>query len=590
MNERNQFIVNRGFRNFFSATIILALAEQICQTLDMILAGKFVSADAFAALELVLPYETFITALLLLIIGGSGVVASQLIGEQEFERSNRVLSNALTVSVIFTATIIGLSFLFFDQLVNFLCSDPELASYIREYMVIFIPTLLLIAGYTAFSEIINIDGKPEVVTFAVVIACVVDIILDIILMGLLDFGVKGMAIATFFSYLIPLVIFIPSISFKNCSFRFTFNIKSIFDEHKSILRAGIPYSMPYILTSLFCMILNWAALYAQGTEGVYAWGVGYQIMAIGIMLVDSICGTILVTMGSMLHGCGDNDGLEILAKKCSLAVGISVTAVLIPTILFPGAAATLFGEDSPEVVKASRLPIILSATFLLPYSLCCIKVYLSQALSREKLSSIPLLILYPLTFLFIIAFAFFLPDKLFFSLPAAGLLYYTLDKINSHLVLKKHPDWSRFFLIPASNDVRSMYISIQYTQESLTDALRKLEAFLEECSLPASLSYGINICSEEVLMNIVKHNGLGREEFFFDFSVMEDDDCVKVVIKDAGRPFNPVRKFEKTAAEAYLNGENMHLSLQILNIMCKELSYNYMYGQNTIFMSFPKNR
>lgn len=588
MNERNPFIVKRGFRNFFSATIILALVEQVCQILDMILAGHFVSADAFSALELVIPYESLITAGLMLLIGGAGVIASQFIGEQEFDRSNKALSNTLILSLVATSTVALISLIFLNPLIRFLCADPELAGYIKEYMIIYIPTLPLIAAYTALSEIINVDGKPEVATFAVILSCVADILLDIILMGMYDLGVTGIAIATLFSYVISVLVFAIYLLSKRCSFKFIFRIREIFADLKYILKSGVPYSMPFLLTSVFCLIFNWAALHALGQEGVYAWGVGYQIMSIGIMLIDSICGTILVTMGSMLHGCGDNDGLGILAERCLIFCAISVAAVIIPVLLFPGAIASLFGEDSSDILHASRCPIMLSVTFLIPYTLCCLKVYLAQALSRSRLSSIPMLILFPLTYFFILIFAFFIPEHLFLSLPAAGIVYLSLDYINSSLVRKKHPDWVRFFLIPPSENIRSMYISIPYTKDGLNNSLRQLEAFLDEISLPPSLSYGINICSEELLMNIVEHNGHGREDYFFDFSVMEDKDCVKVVVKDAGRPFNPVRNFKKTAAEAYLDGENMHLSLQILNSMCKELSYNYMYGQNTIYMSFPK--
>ena len=590
MNERNPFIVKRGFRHFFSATIVLALVEQICQVIDMVLAGRFVNADAFSALELVFPYELFITSVLILLTGGAGVIASQFIGEQEFEKSNRVLSNALVLSLTVTAAITLLSLIFIDTLIRFLCADIELAGYIKEYLIVYIATLPLIAAYTALSEIINVDGKPEVATFAVVVAVTADVLLDIILMGMFDLGVTGVAFATFFSYLIPVLIFVIYFLLKRCSFKFMFKIREIFTDFKSVLRSGVPYSMPHLLTSVFCLLFNGAALYALGQEGVYAWGTGYQIMSIGIMIVNSIFGTILVTMGSMLHGCGDNEGLGILAKHCLTFCAISISAVIIPVIIFPGAVASLFGEGSTEVLHAIRWPVILSVLFLIPYTLCCLRTSLAQALSEVRLPFAPMLTLYPLTYLFILLFAIFLPEHLFLSLPAAGLVYISLDHIASGMLDKKHRDWMKFFQIPPSGSIRSLYISIPYTKEGLNGSLRQLETFLDGCRISGSLSYAINICSEELLMSIVEHNGHGRENYFFDFSVMEDKDSVKVVFKDAGRPFNPVRKFEKTAAEAYLDGENMHLSLQILNSMCKELSYNYMYGQNTIYMSFNKNR
>ena len=71
---------------------------------------------------------------------------------------------------------------------------------------------------------------------------------------------------------------------------------------------------------------------------------------------------------------------------------------------------------------------MLSVTFLIPYTLCCLKVYLAQALSRSRLSSIPMLILFPLTYFFILIFAFFIPEHLFLSLPAAGIMYLSLTK------------------------------------------------------------------------------------------------------------------------------------------------------------------
>lgn len=588
MNKRNPFIVKRGFRNFFSAAIVLALTEQICLILDMILAGRFVSADAFTALELVFPYESFITSVIILLTGGADVIASQFTGEQEFERSNKVLSNALILSFAVTATISLLSLIFLNPLIRLLCADIELAGYIKDYLIVYIATLPLIAIYTALSEIINVDGKPKVATFAVILACTVDVLLDIILMGIYGFGIVGVAIATSVSYLIPILIFVIFFLLKRSSFKFIFRIREIFTDFKPVLRAGVPYSMPYILTSIFCLLLNQAALYALGQEGVYAWGVGYQIMGIGIMLVNSICGTILVTMGSMLHGCGDNEGLGILSRYCLAFCIISISCVIIPVLVFPEAIASIFGEGSTDVLQSIRRPVILSVLFLIPYTLCNLRTSLAQALAENRLSFIPMLTLYPLTYLFILFFAIFLPKHLFLSLPAAGLVYISFDHIVSGILGRKHTDWMKFFLIPPPKSIKSMYISIPYTKEGLNDSLRQLEGFLDECRFSGSLKYAINICSEELLMNIIEYNGHGRENYFFDFSVMEDKESVKVVFKDAGMPFNPVRKFKETAAESYLNGENMQLSLQILNSMCNGLTYNYMYGQNTIYMTFSK--
>ena len=37
-----------------------------------------------------------------------------------------------------------------------------------------------------------------------------------------------------------------------------------------------------------------------------------------------------------------------------------------------------------------------------------------------------------------------------------------------------------------------------------------------------------------------------------------------------------------------MNLEDETLSLRLVNVLCKDLTYNYMYGQNAIFMNFSK--
>ena len=106
---------------------------------------------------------------------------------------------------------------------------------------------------------------------------------------------------------------------------------------------------------------------------------------------------------------------------------------------------------------------------------------------------------------------------------------------------------------------------------------------------PATI-VNVNLCCEELMLSIVDNNAgknLGAG-WFFDVFVIDDEDEIKVTVKDAGAPFNPVRKYTGNAVEAMNSGEDMELSLRLVNRICKEFSYNYMYGQNTIYLSFAK--
>lgn len=588
MNERNPFIVKRGFRKFFIATAAIALAEQFCTAVDMALVGRFVSAEAFAALELVIPFETIFYALILLIAGGGGIIASKLIGEHEFKWADGMLSTTLLTSAVLSLLVCVTCFCLLDPLASLLSPDETLAVHLREYLGIYLFNLLPIAAYMVLGEIVNVDGKPEIVTVAVFASCMVDIVMDIVFMGILGLGVKGQALATMCSYITALAVLLFHIFSPRCSFHLRMRRRPLRSSLEMIVRTGFPYCLPVVLVSVLCLAVNYTALAAGGVRAVYAWGVAYQVLALGMLVSDNVCGTVLVTMGSMLHGCGDNEGLGYLAVRCLKYAGAAVAFLVLSVVIFPDFFIRLFGEDSPEAVTSCRIPVILSVLFLVPYLLSGFKVYLSISLHRRKMSVLPMLVLFSLTCLSVFLFASLLPSALFFAFPASGAAYLLLDTADSVISRRRHPDWSRFFLIPSVRDSHSLYLSIPYTEEGLFDALGKLEAYLSECDLSDSGRNGINICCEEFLMNVVRHNA--REDFFFDFYILEEHDCMKITIKDAGKPFNPVRSFGETAAQAYERGENMHLSLQIINRMCEDLSYNYMYGQNTVYMNFTKNK
>ena len=586
MNERNPFIVRRGFRKFFIATAAIALAEQLCTAVDMALVGSFVSAEAFAALELVIPFETIFYALMIVISGGGGIIASKLVGEHELKWADGILSTTLFISTAISVLISMVCLLLLDPLVALLSPDASLSIYLKEYLGIYLFNLLPIALYMVAGEIVNVDGKPEIVTGAVLAGCFVDILMDIIFMKCLGLGVMGQALATMCSYLASLGVLMFHLFSSNCTFHLRWKRRPQLSSLRMIFRTGLPYGLPSIYASVLCLVFNYSAFSTGGVNAVYAWGVAYQILALGMLLTDSVSGTVVITMGSMLYGCGDNEGLSYLVGRCLRYAGAVLLVMMLSAILFPDVFTRFFGEDSTVAISSCRTPVRLSVLFLIPYLLSGLKVHTSIAMNRRRMSFLPMLLLFTLSCISIFIFVSFLPSRLFLALPAAGVLYLLLDLVYSKAVRRRHPDWSGFFLIPATAQRHSLYLSIPYTNEGLFDALGKLETYLSECDLSASERNGINICCEEFLMNVVSHNA--RKDFYFDFYIVEEPYCMRITIKDAGRPFNPVKSFDITAAEAYERGENMHLSLQIINRMCEDLSYNYMYGQNTVYMNFSK--
>lgn len=353
MAERNTYIISKGFRNYFLFTILFMVAEQTCTTIDMIMVGNMVNADAFSALDLVIPLETVSTGIFMLMTGGAGILASRLIGDQSFRKANQILtvsavSVCLTAAVFSAAVLAGL-----DRITSALCPDMSLRPYLKEYLPIYMAGLPAMAFYTIVNLIVNIDGKPQIALYAVLAGCVGDIVLNLVFMLGMDMGVAGLALSTVISYLIPLSILLPFIGSKKCSFKFTWPESGIMKMLKENTKAGFPYSLPYMIMCLITLLINSLVLKKLGSDALYVWSAGYQILSIIIVIMDCVGGTILVTMGSMLAGCQDVSGLKILIRNCSIITISMVGIIIIPVLLFPIGAASIFGFN----LNGSDLPI-----------------------------------------------------------------------------------------------------------------------------------------------------------------------------------------------------------------------------------------
>lgn len=589
MESRQSFVVSKGFRNYFLYSLLFTVMEQVCTVVDMILVGNFVNANAFSALNLVVPVESIVTGLILLTTGGAGITASRRIGDQDFDGAFGSLSVAALSTLAVTATASALGLFFLDDIVDLLCPERALTLYLQNYLGIYFLSLIPLALYNVFILLLNVDGKPHVVLWMVLSASALDIILDVVFMKFMNLDTKGVALAGALSYTIPLFFLIPYVSGRRCSVRFMMRTGKLFrrDLGDNIV-TGIPYCLPYIIVCFITFVINTLVLTKLGSYGLYVWGAGYQVLSLIIVTMDCIGGTILVIMGSMLVGSHDMTGFSILAKGCFRMAATVVGTMILVVLIFPRWTLSLFGYTLPSgsdsAVQWVRFIVLLG----IPYTICCMKIYVSQALDRKWLSTVPLAIFFTLTVGGFCIAAVVNPLWMFPSFIISGVLFVLSDFLACSVLRRYLKGVSGYLLIPPQDSLKSKCISVSYSRKGIEEALPQLESFLDTLEISPVTALNVNLCCEELMLSIVDNNA-GRNlgsDWFFDVFILKEEGEIKVTVKDAGKPFNPVRTYTGNAVEAMNSGEDMDLSLRLVNRICKDMSYNYMYGQNTIYLSF----
>ena len=569
--------------------LIFMVGEQVCLSANMIFVGQMVSPQAFAALDLAIPVEGLISALMLLLISGASLPASRHIGNQDFKSAARAITIAAISAVGASILISSLALLNIDSVVSFLSSDAELSYYLKDYLFVYFIQFLPMSLASVFILIAEIYGRPDIASKATIVSCVIDVVLDVILLKFTDLGAAAVAWADLAGYLIQIGLIILFLYQEKSIFRFQLPKckKEWAALGKENIQSGVSYCIPNLNLAFISLVANYLVLNKLGTEALFVWGVAYQVLTIVFMFLDCIGGTVLVTMGSMLVGFGEMDGLKVLVKKCLLATLLTVGPVVALVVAFPELAFALFGENSLENPLLSNKWLRIIVLFSIPYSVCVIKAYLTQTLERRAMSSALFLGFVTLTIGSFALLALFKPEFMFLGLTVAGFAFVFLDLGASIPVRMRHPECRGYFLIPDNKGSEAFYESVPYTYEGLDAALLDITKYLNGTTVPEALRGSINLCCEELAMSLVKKNIDKGDGYFFDISIVEEDENVKVSIKDAGKPFNPVRSFDAPDGSD-MNLEDETLSLRLVNVLCKDLTYNYMYGQNAIFMNFSK--
>lgn len=136
-------------------------------------------------------------------------------------------------------------------------------------------------------------------------------------------------------------------------------------------------------------------------------------------------------------------------------------------------------------------------------------------------------------------------------------------------------------VVDDDEEPKVLELSVGYDKRPVVDAIGQVCSFLEHHEVNGVSVMAVNICCEELMLNIVHHQSY-KHHPYMDLHVAVGGGKVSLVLKDAGRPFNPVLP----SRNINLENSDEKLGLTLINNVCTTLSHKYMYGQNVLFAEF----
>ena len=331
---------------FFISNLIQSLYSLI----DLIILGHFGGTNSISAANIGGQVLVILTNLAAGLSGGGTVMLGNYLGSKRKDKINGAISTLFITLTVMAAAFMVLLFILKQPLLRLLDTPEEAFSQAEQYLFICTLGLLFIYGYNALSAIMRGLGDSRTPMIFVMIACVINIILDLVLVAGCHLGAGGAAVATVFAQGCSMLFCI--IYLKHHDFMFDFKPSSfIIKKEKAIkiLKLGTPTAIQNGVTSISFMIITTLVNIIGGVNASAAVGVVAKFNSFAVLPAVAM-GASISTMCAQNIGAGKWDRA---VKTCKIG---TVIAFCISGCIFIVAQTSfehilrLF-NDEPEMLK-----------------------------------------------------------------------------------------------------------------------------------------------------------------------------------------------------------------------------------------------
>lgn len=335
--------------------------QQVYNLVDSVIVGRFVGADALAAIGATNSLTFFFFALCNGIGSGGGIVTSQYFGAGNPSKVKRCISNAGYIMFIFPIIVGALAFITARPLLIALRTPDGILNDALIYTRIMCVGLFFVSIYNYISSMLRALGDSKSPLFFLIFSSVLNVILDLLFVCKYGLGCAGAGIATVISQLVSGLLCTIYAFKTNPMFKIS---KEDLSLDKNVLwgtiRLGVPLSLQFSLIAISTMALQ-RVVNTFGSTVVAAFTATSRI--------EQIIHQPYGTLGSALSTyCGQNYGakkhdrvLEGYHKGLLIMLGFSL--IMLPIMQFYGSQITSIFVSDPDVIKTGATALRITSIF-----------------------------------------------------------------------------------------------------------------------------------------------------------------------------------------------------------------------------------
>lgn len=343
------------------------LFQQLYNTVDSIIVGNYVGKDALAAVGSSAPIINMLVGFFMGLATGAGVVISQYFGAKQEQKVHDAVHSAIALTFIVGIILTIIGSLIAPILIQMIGTPEAVFNHSTTYLRIYFYGILGLLVYNMGSGILRAVGDSKRPLYFLILASLINIVLDYVFVVYLHMGISGVAWATLIaqstSAILTLFVLIKS---DTCYRLILKDLKINREMLRKTINIGLPSGIQQSIVSFSNVIVqSYINSFGAGAmAGNSAW---IKIDSFIVLPVMSLSLAATTFVGQNLGAKQEKRALH--GTNIVLLMSITITTILSLIVYFNGPTLLSIFSNDPEVLKYGT---IMMNIFIPGYVFLCI--------------------------------------------------------------------------------------------------------------------------------------------------------------------------------------------------------------------------
>ncbi|CAM3673023.1 MULTISPECIES: MATE family efflux transporter [Paenibacillus] len=364
------------------------LFQQFYNMADTLIVGRTIGVNALAAVGSTGSIMFFIIGFAQGLTAGLSIITAQRFGAKDIAGVRKSVGTSFWISIVFTIVLTILSIVFTKPALVMMNTPVEILDDAYSYLIVINAGVGAAVLFNLLANLLRALGDSRTPLLFLVIASILNIVLDLVFILVFKMGVAGAGLATvisqLFSCLLCLIYIhkkVPLLQFKTADWSIDW---TFIGQH---MRVGFPMGFQASIIAIGAIILQ-ITLNGLGALSVAAYTAAQKIDMLATQPMNSF-GVTMATFAAQNFGANRIDRIRLGVKQCILLSGsFSILVGVLVIVAGPAAVSLFVGQGQEQLLDLSGQYFLANGTTYLLLSLLFIYRFSLQGLGQSFIPTV----------------------------------------------------------------------------------------------------------------------------------------------------------------------------------------------------------